>query len=247
MMSILTDLLSAYDPESPNFRPTEIYNESWLVKLIMSHASSIPTEDHPLSFLPGSSWYSEALLPTVFKAREQGDPLAESRTNADGVIGHFRIGQKAKADFELLENAKQFTVVEAKIGSPLSKGTTNAAYFDQAARNVACMTETLAQAGIKPSSLDQLDFIVLAPYYSIEKGTFSSELDPNSIQEKVKKRVDAYDGELNNWYFDHFIPTLKRINIQSLAWETALEWIGHFKPDITDQLIAFYDMCLIYK
>ena len=30
MLSILTELLSAYDPDSPNFRPTEIYNESWL-------------------------------------------------------------------------------------------------------------------------------------------------------------------------------------------------------------------------
>ncbi len=137
MLSILTDLLSAYDPESPNFRPTEIYNESWLVKLIMSQASALPAEDHPLSFLPGSSWFSEALLPTVFKARTQGDPLSESRTNADVVIGHFRIGHKAKADFELLENTSQFTVVEAKVGAPLSKGTANAPYFDQAARNVA--------------------------------------------------------------------------------------------------------------
>ena len=125
-MKILTDLLTSYNPESPNFRPTEIYNESWLVKLVMAQASSIPTEDHPLSFLPGSSWYSEALLPTVFKARKGKDPLAESRTNADGVIGHFNIGQKAKADFELLENSRQFTVVEAKINSPLAKGVKKA-------------------------------------------------------------------------------------------------------------------------
>ena len=169
MTSILTELLTAYDPESPNFRPTEIYNESWLVKLVIAQGSSIPTEDHPLSFLPGGSWYSEALLPTVFKAQIQGDPLAESRTNADIVIGHFRIGHKAKADFELLENTKQFTVVEAKVGAPLSKGTANAPYFDQAARSVACMAECLARADLAPAALERLDFIVLAPEESIQK------------------------------------------------------------------------------
>jgi hypothetical protein len=30
-----------------------------------------------------------------------GDPLAETRTNADGVIGHILVGEKGKADLEL--------------------------------------------------------------------------------------------------------------------------------------------------
>lgn len=247
MLSILTDLLSAYDPESPHFRPTEIYNESWLVKLIMSQASLIPAADHPLSFLPGSSWFSEALLPTVFKARKQGDPLSESRTNADGVIGHFRIGHQAKADFELTEKAQQFTVVEAKVGAPLSKGTTNAPYFDQAARNVACMAESLALAELSPASLKRLDFIVLAPARAIEKGTFAGKITKSSIQSKTEQRVAAYQGDLDPWLQEKFLPTLERVQLHSLSWEDAIDWIRAHNPQAADQLVDFYQLCLKYN
>ena len=246
-MNLLTDLLADYDPESPHFRPTEIFNESWLVKLIMSQASSIPAANHPLSFLPGSSWYSEALLPTVFKARTQGDPLGESRTNADVVIGHFRIGHKAKADFELLENTSQFTVVEAKVGAPLSKGTANAPNFDQAARNVACMAECLALANLNPASLERLDFIVLAPAQSIEKGTFAEKMTKTSIQSKTEQRVAAYQGDLDCWFKEKFLPALERVQLHSLSWEDAIDWIRAHNPQAADQLDDFYQLCLKYS
>ena len=154
-MDLLSELISSFDPANPHFRPTELYNESWLMKLVFAQASSIPDELFPLGYLPGSTWFSEGLLPTAFKALYQGDPLSEARTHADGVIGHIRIGAKGKADLELEPDAVQFTVVEAKVGSPLSKGTSNAKYFDQAARNVACMAEVIARAGEEPSRFDR--------------------------------------------------------------------------------------------
>ena len=246
-MDLLSKLISSFDPTTPNFRPTEIYNECWLIKLVLHQAATIQDKDFILGFQAGSSWFSEGLLPTAFKARFRGDPLSESRTNADGVIGQIKIGEKAKADLELANDATQFTVIEAKIGAPLAKGIAKAPSYDQAARNVACMAEAVAQAGIKPSSLDRLDFIVLAPQYAIEKGTFSREMERNSIRDKVKRRMDAYDGELNDWYFDHFIPTLEKINIESLCWENTFKWISHHKPEIGDQLIPFYDLCLKFN
>ena len=85
-------------------------------------------------------------------------------------------------DLELEPHATQFTVAEAKVGCPLSKGTSNARYFDQAARNVACMAEVIARAGKEPSGFDRLEFVVLAPRYSIDKGTFSDELTRSSIE-----------------------------------------------------------------
>ena len=66
------------------------------MKLVIHQASTIKDNEFPLNFHARSTWFSEALLPTAFKARFQGDPLAETRTNADGVIGHFLIGEKAK-------------------------------------------------------------------------------------------------------------------------------------------------------
>ena len=122
-MKIFSELISSFDPDNPNFRPTEIYQESWLIKLVLQQASTIDDVDHSLGFLPGSTWYSESQLPTAFKARRRGDPLAESRTNADCVIGNIIVGRKAEVDLELVRDTRQLTVIEAKIGSELSSGT----------------------------------------------------------------------------------------------------------------------------
>lgn len=246
-MRLLSDLITSFDARNPNFRPTEIYNESWLVKLIMHQAATMHDNDFPLGFLAESTWFSEALLPTAFKSRSRSDPLGESRTSADGVIGHFIIGKKGKADFELKNKPNQFTVIEAKIGSSLSKGTSNALDFDQAARNVACMAEVIAQSNLRPSSFSRLDFIVLAPEYSIIKGTFRKQIDKDSIRSKVKKRVSAYNGALDSWYEDHFEPTLNCLRLCSLSWEEAIEWIGQEKISEADALNDFYSLCLKYK
>mgnify|MGYP001822632863 CR=1 FL=1 len=245
-MDLLASLIASFDPETPHFRPTELYNEGWLVKLVLDQASSIEYDGHPLGFLPGSTWFSEALLPTAFKARWQGDPLAESRTHADGIIGHFRVGAKAKTDFELLPSARQFTVVEAKMGSPLASGVIHAPYFDQAARSVACMAEALARGAIDPSTLERLDFIVLAPQYSIDRGTFRTEMREGSIRSKVAKRVSAYDGERKDWYAECFEPTMERVRLLTLSWESAIEWVCTKNPEVEEQLVGFYGLCLAY-
>jgi hypothetical protein len=200
-----------------------------------------------LGFLPESTWFSEALLPTAFKARFRGDRLAESRTHADGVIGHLLIGAKAKADFELLPDARQLTVIEAKIGSPLSSGIRKAPYFDQAARNIACMAEALARGHVDPASLKRLDFIVLAPRYSIEKGTFAEEMQPSSIRSKVMRRVSAYGGQLDEWLTKHFEPMMEHIRLISLSWESAIGWVCEKKPIVEKQLTEFYDLCLEFN
>lgn len=246
-MRILSELISSYDTKKPIFRPTEIYNESWMVKLVLWQASISSDNDFPLSFLASSTWFSEALLPTAFKARYRGDKLAESHTNADGVIGHFLIGEKGKADFELKNKPAQFTVVEAKIGAPLSKGTSNARYFDQAARNVACMAEVIARAKVSPASFSKLDFIVLAPETAISKGKFRKQMERAAIRSKVKQRVTAYDGVLDAWYENYFTPTLDRIQLISLSWEEAIQWIGTERVGEADELSNFYSRCLEFN
>jgi hypothetical protein len=163
------------------------------------------------------------------------------------VIGHILIGTKAKADLELKPTATQFTVVEAKVGAPLSSGTSNAKYFDQAARNVACMAEVMARVDLDPTTLKKLDFVVLAPEHSIEKGTFEEEMQRTSIRVKVEKRVSEYEGLLDLWYANHFEPTFDQIHLHSLSWEDAIQWIGKEKPDEADELSDFYNLCLEFK
>ena len=69
-------------------------------------------------------------------------------------------------------------------------------------------------------------------------------MDPGSIRSKVQKRTSAYDGQLDDWYRDYFEPTLERIRLHSLSWESALEWIGKHKPNVSEKLEEYYDQCL---
>lgn len=246
-MDLLSNLITSFDPEKSNFRPTELYNESWLVKLVLRQASRISDSEYPIGFLHGSNWFSEALLPSAFSARFQGDPLSESKTSADGVVGHFTIGRQAKADLELNEGAAQFTVVEAKVGSPLSAGTSNAKYFDQAARNVACMAEVIKRSGASPSDFSRLDFVVLAPRSSIEKGTFAEQMSPSSIRSKVERRVAEYEGQLHEWHENAFNLIMDQIKLYSLSWEETIHWIGDHETGVANDLFEFYELCMDFS
>src|SRR5258708_2380729 len=80
-------------------------------RLVLKGASHHPPSTEPLSFLDGSRWYSEALLPSRFRPRHRGDEAGEGYTHADGVIGHFRL-RGTRGDIELLKDARQLTVIE---------------------------------------------------------------------------------------------------------------------------------------
>ena len=193
-------LLPNIDHDIPNFPPTILYNEGWLLRLVVDWFSKSGITDYPLSFPKDGHWFSEARLPSAFLPRKKGDPLAESHTNADGVIGHFTIGSTGKTDLVMSPNATHFVVLEAKLYSGLSKGVTNAKYYDQAARNVACIAEVLKEVDRNPQSFTQLGFYVLAPNDQIMSRTFSRLLDKQSIKDKVGRRISSYKGEQDEWF-----------------------------------------------
>ena len=160
-LEIFLELLSKFDPEAQNFPPTDLFSEGWLLRLVVDWFSRSEISDHPLSLPKDGHWFSEARLPSAFLKRFNGDPLAETHTNADSVIGQFKIGSKGKTDLELIPNATHLVILEAKLFSGLSKGVKNAPYFDQAARNVACIAEVLKRGDCHPDSFTQLGFYCL--------------------------------------------------------------------------------------
>lgn len=243
-MGIVADLIQNFDPENPYFPPTEIFNENWLLKAFLYQASRIDLGDSPFSFDQGATWFSEAMLPTAFKQRFLGDPLAEFRTHADGVIGHIDIGRKGKADLELASDATQFVVIEAKIGAHLSPGTQNAPEFDQAARNVACMAEVLSKAELSPAKMERFAFVLLAPQSSIESDTFSSEMNLEGMRGKIQSRVSRFDGTLDEWYQKWAEPTLDAVALHTISWETAIRGVEAIDPQSGEALKNFYDTCL---
>ena len=129
--------LRALNTDDRHGPATLLYNESWLLRLVLG-AAARGIRCLPEPFEPTARWFSEARLYTPFGSRKRGDVLAESVTHADGVIGQFEIGRSSRAGLHLAADATQFIVTEAKMFSGLSAGTTRAPEYDQAARNVAC-------------------------------------------------------------------------------------------------------------
>lgn len=246
-LSRISALLETLTAEKPTFPPTDLYNETWLLRLVLDWYSRHPGIESPLSFNEGACWYSEGQIPSAFLARYKGDKLAESWTHADGLIGHFDVGRDGKTDVHIHPDAQQFTVVEAKIFSRLSPSVTNAAYYDQAARNVACIAETLRKANRRPQDMQHLAFYVLAPREQVESKIFDKYLALESIIEKVHRRVSAYEGERQDWFDNWFLPPANVIKVGTITWEDAISVIGSVDTESADQIASFYQSCLKYN
>jgi len=237
-------MLEACEAGRPSFPPNVLFNENWLLRLVLDWFAGHGGDRYPLSPRPGARWFSEAWLPSAFLSRYRGDTLAESRTHADGVVGHFAIGEPGTAGLALAPDARQFVVLEGKLFNRLSAGVRNAPFFDQAARTVACMAEALRRADRDPSAVDDLSFVVVAPQARIDDGVFHWDLDHAAVRRKVRRRAGEYGGERDPWLKDWFEPTLRRVEIRSLSWEDLIEVIAFHAPESGQLLDTFYGKCL---
>jgi len=244
MLSRISQLLTACGTSEEVLPATALYNEGWMLRLVLDWFSRRPPTAHPLSFSPDARWYSEARLPSQFLARHRGDPLAESWTHADGVIGHITVGGVRKGELVLLPSATHFVVTEAKLFSELSPGVTHVDYFDQAARSVASMVEVLCRQGQPAPGFQRLAFYVLAPAERIDARVFVDPMSKVGIRDKVERRVLQYEGEKIDWLRRWFAPALDRMEVLCLPWEHLLEHIRLEEPATGEELLEFYHQCL---
>jgi hypothetical protein len=247
ILSKVQSLLASCSTDKSYFQPTILYNEGWMLRLILDCFFTLDVQDHKLAIPKGCRWYSEALLPSAFLPRNRSDSLGESWTHADGVIGHFKIGKGAKANLVLSSDATHFVVLEAKMLSKLSPGVKHATYFDQAARNIACMAEVLRIAKRPASEMSTLGFYVLAPKAQIEQNIFEENLKQKSIKEKVERRVKEYGGGKNDWLRKYFIPAFNCMKIEALSWEGLIDTIKKYDPNTANEFEQFYKLCLQYN
>lgn len=177
---------------------------------MLDWAAHHPTAIPALTFDEDSRWYSEALLASRFRPRRRGDTAGEGFTHADGVIGHFRLRPGGRGDIELLAGARQLLVVEAKMASGLSAGTTRAPEFNQAARNVACIAHLVSGARIDPSTFTTLGFVLVAPAARIAEGAFAAAIDKTAICAAVTLRAEGFDAAAVEWCRSCFDPVALR-------------------------------------
>ncbi|MGD0424192.1 MAG: hypothetical protein ABSA92_12160 [Candidatus Bathyarchaeia archaeon] len=243
-------MLNAADTPAAVFPPTILYNESWMLRLALS-ASAEGISCLPFSFLKGAKWFAEGELPSPFHSRSQSDPLAETRTRADGVVGHFTFASMTKTGLLLEKDAKQFVVLEAKMYSPLRRGTKNAPSYDQAARTVACMAKTIEQAEKPIEDLTSVGFYVVAPVDRIENEVFAEQMKRQSIENKVRSRMDDFEKSDTQSdfkkYREVFDELVQRIDLRCWSWEETVKAITTARPSQSDIIKRFYKQCQDYN
>lgn len=195
MENVISDILNRLDSGNRNLPPTYLYNEGWLLRLILHWFSKNKhLTNHEFGFLQKSRWYSEALLSSPFLTECKKDHLSESYTHADGVIGDFQIGGSGKGDLVLNEDCEQFIVIEAKMYSKLSQGIKNASNYDQVTRNIACMSHMVAKHRIDEEQFKRLGFYIIAPEEQISKDrAFREYTRKENIIDKVLARINEYN------------------------------------------------------
>lgn len=190
-LQLVLEIFARAASESPPFPPAELYSEGWMLRLVMEgHTQGFGTLPVPL--IDGSRWYSEARLLSPFQPSARSDPLGEGITHADGVLGYFDLREETTAGFRLTSGT-QFVVIEAKMGSKLSSGTTRVRWYDQAVRNVAAMAWAIEQSGQSLDSVESLAFVVTAPQQRFDTDpTFADYTSKDSLVDKLARRVELY-------------------------------------------------------
>ena len=237
-------------------QPTEFYCEGWLTRLLIFSVTDYGLKDHDLYIKENCKYFSESLLYSPFLSRFEKDPLAESFTHADSAIGEFQIGdEKNKGSLILLGNSLK--IVEAKINSEFSQGVTNAKFYNQSARYIACITETIDRAN-KINNLTDLSInfylTVPKPRY-LEKPSYRASLDKKNIYNVVKKRVEQYKNENSNncsdydnrklWLSSKFCKVLEKTIIKPVFYEDVIADLQGYK--FANEINNYYTMCLEYN
>ncbi len=248
VLDYIAAILHSCRTSTPLCPPDVLFNEQWLLRVTLDWLASHPGTAHPLTVPPNARWFTDARLRTVFQKRHPDDQLAEKRVRVDGVIGDFDIRVDGKSVSVVLHpDARVLVVIVARLFRPLGGGIKAARYFDEAARTVAAVTETLRRANCYPVDMDQLGFYVLAPEAQIASHAYAEQINREAIRQKARQRVAAYGKTHKEWYSEWFRPTLEQITIDTLSWEALLHTIQQRDPAAGQVFDRFYQQCLQFN
>ena len=180
----INKIIDSIDQEQPNLNPTQIYNEGWMTRLLVKFSIEDKLKFKGIDFSSIRHWCSEALISSPFLPRERKDHLAEGHTHADMAIGDFEVNFKCNSEITLKNNSNLFGIVEAKMGSNLSKGTTHAKNYNQASRSLACIAHIT-----KEYTSCKIFFAVVAPEETLEKYEIDEQIDKKNYNATNQRQI----------------------------------------------------------
>lgn len=236
MLDTVTDILGKCNTPNTNINPTILYNEGWMSRILVSLSISHKVQVLDINFGRVAHWYSEGLLSSPFMARYRGDKLAEGFTHADIAIGDFKVDVFKRGDVKLKNDAELFGVIEAKMGSKLSSGTTNAENYNQASRNLACIAFNSLE------KTHELFFAVVAPDKKIQEHDIQRIVNHEFMLFQISERFESYEKTSDIYALKSKV--LKRANDCKCAVISYESWIDKFPNNkIRKHLTEFLQCC----
>jgi len=224
LMSLCAAPGACYEKGKP-LVATEVYNEGWMLRLVVAKLSETTEAELRLS---GSDEQLNVWIRMLCNAAKEGwcsegrvFPLfsGENSTCADGIVGNISLRKGKNWGFEC--RSGNFAILEAKMGSALSAGVKNDKTFDQAARNVACAAGMEGDGSIG-------HFFVFAPEESEHLGRII-ELVGDAAKNAIKHIENGTDGhslrdEFTRDEITARIRSMKSgLRIGLIKWESLLE------------------------
>ncbi|KGO93189.1 hypothetical protein [Flavobacterium subsaxonicum] len=242
-MKEIIDIIASIENSNvfTNIKPTEIYNEGWMTRLLVYYSKQQNITLKEIEFSKIENWTSEALLSSPFVGVSKAK---EGYTHADIALGNFDVNYKQNGEgsgkIVVNPNADTFGIIEAKMGSPLSSFTTNAENYNQASRTVVCIAEN--------TKLDCKTFfyVVLPATKAVKKNRAGISIKDLVASEKIK-------NEIRQRFEHHNLHNSKKVNEDEILCKvekctvgiiTYEEWIELFTEEkINKTLNEFYDKC----
>jgi hypothetical protein len=224
------ELLNKLYENLSQINPTIIFNEGWMVRILVEISINERLKFESIDFSDVKNFSSEALIDSPFVRRVKN---RESCTHTDIIFGDFTVNYEEHGKITVNPDAQILGIIEAKMGSGLSKKTTNADDYNQASRSICC----LAHNADKTPEKCALFFIVVAPETTIKKHKIKAQVEYNTIKAQIEKRFDTSHITNNPTIIDK----IDKCNILVISYE---KWIAEIKNQ-SDKLLmsGFYEKC----
>lgn len=234
----ISEIIRTIETSNANVNPTEIYNEGWMTRLLVYYSFQEKIKLEEIDFALIKNWTSEALLSSPFVGVSK---IREGYTHADIALGDFTVNYEVTGKLRVNDDAEIFGVIEAKMGSPLSKLTTNAPDYNQASRSVACIAHNTVNDC-------KTFFYVVLPKSKVVKGnrakiSISDLVKIDKIKTQIENRFGHHNSN-NEAIINEFdiIEKAEKCIVGIITYE---DWIDLFinRPQIRETLEKFYTNC----
>lgn len=229
-MQTIIDVIKSIESNNSNINPTQIYNEGWMTRILMIQSIKEKIIFKDINFA-NINWTSEALISSPFINTKLN---REGYTHADIAFGDFKVDFKESGKITILDNAKIFGIIEAKMKSGLSKETKNFKKYNQASRSLLCIGKNTYDKNCKTF------LIIVVPLCRLEK------IKKDTNLEILHSQIDnRYIEHIDDIYSREIIKKAKNCKIMVWSYEEWIEAIAD--SDSKKYLNDFYKKTLIWN